>query len=119
MSDLNPDVRPCKGENANICAGEGCYAMSCLKIAREAQHHAACAFGAPDCPAFGEGCAHTFVQKRVRPWWRLIAQIKWICVHCHLVTRSYNGDDILNRAPIHPHMPTAFPGYNTMRGVAS
>lgn len=42
MSDINPrygvrrpleeDKQPCKGENSNVCVGEGCYGEACLRL---------------------------------------------------------------------------------------
>jgi hypothetical protein len=32
MSDKD---KPCKGENSNVCVGEGCYAEACLKLTKK------------------------------------------------------------------------------------
>lgn len=28
---MSDDIRPCRGENANVCVAEGCYSEACLR----------------------------------------------------------------------------------------
>lgn len=41
------------------------------------------------------------------------AWMRWEC-SCGLTTRSYDGVDRMMMRPIHPHMPVAVKGYNTI-----
>lgn len=54
-------------------------------------------------------CAHMFTRFR---WAR---NARWRCVHCGLVTRTYDSVDAWCQRPVHEYMSIAVRGFNTTR----